>query len=639
MNAIEIIAEDLFEKVRSRYSNLQMGDENGTVTVNPKDARFFDFDFTFEGTSLGRVSISINDTGNLKIFYGQGITENDNSLVQNIWYDFLREMRFFAKRRLLRFDTRDISKSNLDKTDFQYLAQNGNKDSNMSESAMYGSSRTSHRTIENTDLIIKHSEAIDPTKPGARSRKIKDLFIQNKEGERFKFPFNYLPGARAMQRHVANGGYPHDESGKKIIENCEEIMKLSNFGRKVKSTTLNDDAHAITEKAGMKLKKLRQHMESMSKQRYYESWLETISSQQNSLVEMDEVAMESMKAAFTVNKFDESLAEIFPLLHAIMHEESELDLGEYVGESSIGEGEVRSYSANELDIIKDLGNGYVLVNSDHEDGDGFVKQGWEIYKSNPEQKGMFNPVGYLNVSPYPANRKPGDIEKEISRVISTDAAKTKPRGIEELAFESWVDALISESLTDDQIAKLAPLVQSPMPVGANGEAVQTLAGIGISDPALTNALRAVSALPNGANTDARDILKSFLGPDSSKLKWGDGETNAPELPAVPSAQPEPSQIEDESQEGTEKTSGNLRDVAKIVMGFYDRENGTWTRGEHGVVTNVKRQFSNDDGQGGEKEAILAAKLIQHLNQKHDSHQEFAEMRRLAGIQLNGNSKK
>ena len=131
MKPIDIIAQDLFDKVRSRFTNLQMGNEDGSVTADPTEARFFDFDFTIEGNNLGRVSISINETGNLKVFYSQGIMENADSITQSLWYDFLKEMRFFAKRRLLRFDTRDITKGNLDKTDFQYLAQNGNKDPNI----------------------------------------------------------------------------------------------------------------------------------------------------------------------------------------------------------------------------------------------------------------------------------------------------------------------------------------------------------------------------------------------------------------------------------------------------------------------------------------------------------------------------
>jgi hypothetical protein len=333
MKPIEIIASDLFDKVRSRFTNLQMGDESGSVTADPAAARFFDFDFAVEGVSLGRVSISINETGNLKVYYSQGITENTDGITQTMWYDFLKEMRFFAKRRLMRFDTRDISKGNLDKTDFQYLAQNGPKDPNMNESALTGSSRTSHRKLEDTDLIIRHSEPIDPTQKGARSRKIKNLFIQNSEGERFKFPFVYLPGARAMQRHVANGGYPHDAGGKHIVKCCEEILKLSDFGRKVKHSTLNDNAHGIIERAGQKLKQLRHHMECMSKQGYYESWAEGFEGDESNVIEMDDATMESYKDTFTVNKFDEALADVFPLLHAIMQEAGEIDLEDVMTEA------------------------------------------------------------------------------------------------------------------------------------------------------------------------------------------------------------------------------------------------------------------------------------------------------------------
>ena len=335
MKPIEIIATDLFEKVRSRFTNLQLGDENGSVTADPAAARFFDFDFAIEGNNLGRVSISINETGNLKIYYSQGIMEDADSITQTMWYDFLKEMRFFAKRRLLRFDTRDITKGNLDKTDFQYLAQNS-KDNNMNESAkLTGSKLTSHRKLDNTDLIIRHSEEVDETKSGARSRKIKNLFIQNAEGERFKFPFIYLPGARAMQRHVANGGYPHDDAGKHIIKTCEEILKLSDFGRKVKHSSMNPNAHGIIEQAGSKLKKLRHHMECMGKQGYYESWKETYvpKKAEDDLIELDDATMESYKDAFTINKFDEALAEVFPLLHSIMQEAGEIDLDAVVSEA------------------------------------------------------------------------------------------------------------------------------------------------------------------------------------------------------------------------------------------------------------------------------------------------------------------
>ena len=55
----------------------------------------------------------------------------------------------------------------------------------------------------NAKLIIKHNRTVDETKMGARSRNISAIYIENNQGERFKFANNYLPGARAMARHVS----------------------------------------------------------------------------------------------------------------------------------------------------------------------------------------------------------------------------------------------------------------------------------------------------------------------------------------------------------------------------------------------------------------------------------------------------
>ena len=183
MNALEIIAQDLFDKVRSRFTNLEMGDESGGVTLDPKEARMFDFDFILEGNNLGRVSISINNIGSLKVFYSQGIVEGIDHVSAGQWYDFLKEMRAFAKRRLLRFDARDISKDFLDQNDFQFLAQNGSPQENaMQESNYYGSSMSSYRKLENTKLILRHSKAVDENVVGGRSRHVKAIFIENEAG-------------------------------------------------------------------------------------------------------------------------------------------------------------------------------------------------------------------------------------------------------------------------------------------------------------------------------------------------------------------------------------------------------------------------------------------------------------------------
>jgi hypothetical protein len=610
MKPIEIIASDLFDKVRSRFTNLQMGDESGSVTADPAQARFFDFDFAIEGVNLGRVSISINETGNLKVYYSQGITENTDGITQTMWYDFLKEMRFFAKRRLLRFDTRDISKGNLDKTDFQYLAQNGPKDNNMNESALTGSSRTSHRKLENTDLIIRHSEPIDPTKAGARSRKIKNLFIQNAEGERFKFPFVYLPGARAMQRHVANGGYPHDAGGKHIVKCCEEILKLSDFGRKVKHSTLNDNAHGIIERAGQKLKSLRNHMECMSKQGYYESWAEGFNGDEENVIEMDDATMESYKDAFTVNKFDEALAEVFPLLHAIMQEAGEIDLEDVIAE-------------DQDEDIK-------IAEEDEDKALEFAA--FESWASALEE-GTLEPDTLMNLKDF--------LEQNPEMTLGADGTEAiealQGVGVTSDALEDLISAkvqmqdgsniplkdIIGEWLMQDdpqaaQELGLAPQAQQqqsaqqPAPEQDPAMAQQAPA----EEPAMAEG-------PNRSDVPAymrkqkgekpltpKDVAdepkKNISHPDALRRNSGRG------------------QDEDHIEQGEEEPlieKGSNEEIWQAVEGFLDKDKGTWTKGRPGIVAHCSREF----GEAGGKKA---AKAIMILSKKYpmqaDAHKPEIE---------------
>jgi hypothetical protein len=337
MNAIDLISQDLFDKIRSRFSKLEMGDEDGNTTSDPQNARFFDFNFTIEGNNLGRVSISINERGALKVFYGQSILESSDPFTQKIWYDFLREMRNFAKRRLLRFDTRDITKSNLNKEDFQYLASVGTKEENMSENKMFGSTKSSYLPLEKTRLIIRHNKSVDEEIRGARSRNIEALYVENSEGERYKYPFIHIAGAKAMQRHVANGGRPYDDCGKAIIKMSEDIAQLRALQRHAGKhrDTMQAEASEMLGRASTKLENLRQHVSNLSKQRHYETWKESMAHiTSGDSVVLDQATMEDYKNKFTVSTFQEDLTQFFPLIHSIMQETGEIDLDNHIGENS-----------------------------------------------------------------------------------------------------------------------------------------------------------------------------------------------------------------------------------------------------------------------------------------------------------------
>jgi len=341
MKPISIISSDLFDKIRSRFQNLEMGDETGAVTIDPAEAIFFDFDFVIEGNNLGRVSMSLADLGSLKVYYSQGITENQDDPVKQEWFKFLKEMRLFSMRRLLRFDTRDIAKTNLDKNDFQHLAvsQPPKEDemTTMNESRWNNKStkKTSRAVRGNTEVIVRHHEDMSEMYPGARSqpKKIKAIFVQNKDGERWKCPFNYPALGFAIAQHVDHGGVPHDPAGKAITKMAEEIHQLQGFQRKIRSASLHPDASGITDRAISRLHELKTQMECLGKRHHYQNWLSGFkgTGDETNPV-LDDVTMEQYKQKFTQTSFQEELSEFFPLLHKIMSEENTIDLEAYVEE-------------------------------------------------------------------------------------------------------------------------------------------------------------------------------------------------------------------------------------------------------------------------------------------------------------------
>jgi hypothetical protein len=114
--------------------------------------------------------------------------------------------------------------------------------------SLTGTARSSFESLDKTRLIIRHSKAVDENIPGDRTRNINSLYIENSDGERFKYPVIHLAGARAMARHVANGGVPHDDFGKHIVGVSEQIAQLNSFSRyTANKDQLNDSAGDIIE--------------------------------------------------------------------------------------------------------------------------------------------------------------------------------------------------------------------------------------------------------------------------------------------------------------------------------------------------------------------------------------------------------
>ena len=704
MKAIQIISQDLFDKVRSRFQNLEMGDETGAVTIDPAEARFFDFDFVNEGVNLGRVSISLNELGSLKIYYSQGITENQDDPSKQIWYNFLKEMRLFSMRRLLRFDTRDVAKSNLDKNDFKHLAttqapkedpdmntmnetkkikksvaENTGREltntprdrliSRMSPSVdndallqkvgkvvhnpefdsdrilkivdagdtmthpvgryiqkefdelqydlgreyedhpeevaekllsmlkdrtqqglqesrwnQKSSKKTSRAVKGATEVIVRHHKAVDEMYPGARSQRknIRAIYIQNSEGERFKYPFIHPAGAFAMAQHVDHGGAPHDPGGKAIVRMSEQIAQLQEFQRQVQHTSLHDDAMGITERAVGRLQELKSTIEALGKRHQYESWISELTDQEsgNDLMELDPTTMETYKAKFTQSNFKEELASFFPLIHSIMQETNTVDLEDFVKEATCP----------------------------------------ECHKDPCEC----------------------DDEKDVKESMFAQ-------------FEEWAEATEQGKLTDDEVEALktamSELPNAELELGPDGQtAWQFFSGLGLTDSDLEDKFKAAFELDPSA--DPIEVLKMWAQESYPELLValglsGTGETDpAPEAPPMdPMAAPAPeapAPAVPPAQPVAENNSGSMiQEVAKIVKSFYNRDNpdvGPF-RGGEGIALDVEKQIAEKFGDKAGQQARQMAeqfmeKLTMEWQQRHgtkvDGDDGLARLKELLG---------
>ena len=308
------IGEDLFNKIRGRFPEVTIGDEQGTVTNEPSDARFFDFNYN----GLGKVSISINEDEGLIVIYSKDFMENQDELTKGAWYDFLKELRVFGKKRMLDYSVRDITKSNLEKRDYKFLAKPP-EDGQMTETKLYGTSRISYQKIGEARIVIKHTQGVNQESAAGRTRSIGKIYIESAEGERFIYPFKHLSGARAMARHVAEGGKPHDEFGGHIVGLSEEMSKLRKFNNYMgRSAVMAESLSGYVDAVKERISTVKKTIESLQKPKFY---AETFAAYAKPMMEdVPTDVAENWIDQLTIKQFNEELADVFPYIYNLVSE-------------------------------------------------------------------------------------------------------------------------------------------------------------------------------------------------------------------------------------------------------------------------------------------------------------------------------
>lgn len=308
MLSSELVAEKIFKILKGNGHNLQLFTDEGKTTVDPEESRRFYMPDT-------QAMVSLDETENhreIKVSIGAN-TDLDGLK------DTLYQIKKLANQSIIEYTLKQYAKS-ISPKDFDYQAQKVRDMNQVTEAigAAYGSSKSSYQKLESAKLIIKHNKPVNEEQRGSRSRNISAIYIENCEGERYKFPSNNLAGGRAMLRHVKEGGTPFDEFGQHIVEQCNELKKLKEFKRySEKNGLVNEDTADIVEAVNGRINNIRECLNKMKGSRSYAAMKEAFDTKDTHLEEDD---VTDIKSKFTVSYFDEAMESALPYVQALVKE-------------------------------------------------------------------------------------------------------------------------------------------------------------------------------------------------------------------------------------------------------------------------------------------------------------------------------
>ena len=587
MQEFDKIGEDLFNKIRGRFPEVTIGDEAGTVTNEPTMARFFDFDYN----GLGKVSVSIEEDEGLTVIYSKDFMEDQDEMTKESWYDFLKELRVFSKKRMMPYSVRDITKSNLNKRDYKFLAKTP-EDENMNESKLYGTSRISYQKIGEARIVIKHTEGVNQESAAGRTRSIGKIYIESAEGERFIYPFKHLSGARAMARHVAEGGKPHDEFGGHIVGLSEEMSKLRKFNNYMgRSAVMAESLSGYVDAVKERISTVKKTIESLQKPKFY---AETFAAYAKPMMEdVPTDVAENWIDQLTIKQFNEELADVFPYIYNLVSEATKAkslgpeDLEEVAGPDKCWDGYKKA--GTQAGTGKNKGK---RVNKCVPE-EIALEQGFE------EMMGQFaeaKECEECNCAPCECDTNEDDVQEayiKTSKDASDALGVLRGKGKKIETGDDEYDGNLANEYASDVWD-----VYSWIEAKTNG-----FQGI---DPKFQSAIDDMMTLRGEAK-------KLETKPGSGKNgKFGNQIVNTlyPVMQYIDAH--DFNQDEDDTEEGMDPNEQKTP-LGEFILSYFDRENGQFPKGETAVLTMVEKDY-------GEQFIDPAKAFIEQITAKFDEWQ-------------------
>ena len=525
---LDKIAKDLYGKIQTRFRNIKIGDENAEVLSKKEDiprARFFEFEYEEGGAPLGTIAITLDPQDGVVMQVSGDLTDDDNATHHGA-YKFIRGFRQFAKDRLLNFDVQNIGKSNLDKRDYEYQAKRKEMPimPAIMENKLYGSNRISYQDLGEARLVIKHSQPINLDLPAGRTMHIESIYIENAAGERFKYPYKHLNGARALAEHIKHGGNPYDNIGQHICSLSEELAHLRKFkGYVSRQEQLSEAMANVTGRVMERIETIKDTINKLQRTAYYESFVESFEDQEEQMI--PEEVQNDLIDRLTIRTFNEELKSVFPYIYKFI-DESEIDVVELgaddlISEEQLSERATPEWLAAVAKAKELLAKGMTVDQVGKQLGAQGPNNGMTITMG-----GTWGAINYA--------------QQQLKQ------SKPSFESVED-QFENFMNDIVREdkneiisSNNDAQsaaIEKLNTILAQNMQVGPNGDnAVMTLKGL-IDEPSFIDAVKAVPA-----ETDLNDLIKGWIETEHEdllgRLEFPSDEAAQEPAPAEPAPAPD-----------------------------------------------------------------------------------------------------
>ena len=514
---LDKIAKDLYGKIQTRFPNIKIGDENAAVLSKKDDipkARFFEFEYTEDGEPLGTIAITLDADDGIVVQVSGDLVNDDDDTTHHNAYKFIRSFRQFAKDRLLNFDVQNIGKSNMDKRDYEFQAKRKEEpvmpQEPVMESKMYGNARMSYQDLGEARLVVKHSQPVNLDVAAGRTMHIDSIYIENAQGERFRYPFKHLNGARALAEHIKHGGNPYDAIGKHITSLSEELASLRKFkGYVSRQEQVSEAMGNVTGRVIDRIEQIKETIHKLQRTAYYESFVESFEEQEEQMI--PEEIQNDLIDRLTIRTFNEELKSVFPYIYKFVNED-ELEVVELGAEDILSE--------LSKDTLKAYGNAVVHDIVDHLAAGTDSKDRKFSNRIKGAQRGY---------------------EKEQEK----ERAERKVKNPED-QFESFMNNIIREDKDEifspnkdaqnAAIEKLNQILSKELKGGPEGvNAIESLRGL-IDDPEFLNSLRDIDP-----DLDVRPLVQQFIlqrDPDiATRLHFDGGAPEAMTPPAPAPAAP------------------------------------------------------------------------------------------------------